>query len=82
MQHLYKAANNVYVKGLGAGALISTLDMAVIRTKRRAEELGYITVEDRMSMDELIKEDAMPLEPYAQESGISPWLRKLRHRLQ
>ena len=36
LQHLYKAANNVYVKGLGAGALIGALDIAVIRTKRRA----------------------------------------------
>lgn len=36
LQHLYKSANNVYVKGLGAGALIEALDMSVIRTKRRA----------------------------------------------
>lgn len=34
MQNLFKAANNVYVKGLSAGALIAALDMAVIRGKR------------------------------------------------
>ena len=35
LQHLYKAANNVYVKGLGASALIGALDMGVIRDKRK-----------------------------------------------
>lgn len=34
--NLYKLANNVYVKGLGAGALIAALDMGVIREKRKA----------------------------------------------
>ena len=39
--NLYKQANNVYVKGLGAGPLIAALDMGVIRAKRKAalEEL-------------------------------------------
>ena len=39
--NLYKQANNVYVKGLGAGPLIAALDMGVIREKRKAalEEL-------------------------------------------
>ena len=35
MQNLFRAANNVYVKGLGASALISALDMGVIRAKRQ-----------------------------------------------
>ena len=34
--NLYKQANNVYVKGLGAGPLIAALDMGVIRAKRQA----------------------------------------------
>ena len=36
IQAIFKAASNVYVKGLGAGALINVLDMAVICAKRRA----------------------------------------------
>ena len=35
LQHLYKLANNVYVKGLGASGLIKSLDIAAIRNKRQ-----------------------------------------------
>ena len=35
LQHLYKTANNVYVKGMGAGELIKALDISTIRGKRQ-----------------------------------------------
>ena len=41
---LFRAANNIYVKGLGAGALIATLDMGVIREKRKAALEGLENV--------------------------------------